>query len=438
MIRRVVVTGLGIVSPVGNSRAQFWDAVLTGRSGIGPIPVRILPEAFPVATAGTVRDFNPRAYGIKPKSLKVMNATIQYAVAASHLALQEAGLAGARSQDAGEIGLYLGVEGLQYTAEDLLVASFEAVGRDMNNYFIDVAADAPAIRPRDPALAIHPLWPLSVLPNMALCHVAIQHDIQGTNVTFSSLDSGGAQAIGEAFESIRAGDGEVYLAGGSYELNSMHLLSLASRGMLSREVQGWRLFDASSSGGVLGEGAAVLVLEEHGRAVRRGAPVLAEISGYAMAFSGNSPAGGEPPADAGDCIGRALAQATAEPSEIGCVTVDATGVVAVDRGSARSLSEVFGGCAVKPVVTTAAGLTGHMLTAAGAVHAAEAVLAVHSGRIPPATGVTGPVIGDCPAPGTAVAFGPGRRRALAHTYGLTGEHTALVVNEYSEREDRAS
>lgn len=437
MIRRVAVTGLGIVSPIGNSRAQFWDAVVTGRSGIGPVPVRVLPEAFPAETAGTVRDFSPRAYGITPKALKVMNGTIQYAIAAAHMALQEANLSGTRP-DAGEIGLYLGVEGLQYTAEELLVSSFEAVGRDMHNYFIDAAADAVPIRPRDPALAIHPLWPLSVLPNMALCHVAIQNDIQGRNVAFSSLDSGGVQAIGEAFEAIRAGDGDVYLAGGSYELNSMHLLSFAARGMLSRAAKDWRLFDGASSGGVLGEGAAVLVLEEHDRAVRRGAPVLAEISGYAMSFSGSSPAGEESPADAGECIRRALAQAGAAPSEIGCVMVDATGIATVDLAAARCLSEVFGGGAVKPAVTTTAGLTGHMLTAAGAVHTLEAVLAVHDGRIPPAAGVTGPVIDDCPAPATAVSFGPGRRQALTYTYGLTGEHTALVINEYSEREDRAS
>ncbi len=423
MSRRVVVTGLGIISPLGTTLKETVDSLLSSTSGIGPIASIQPPPGFPARCAGEVRGFQPRAYGIKAKNLKVMNRSIQYALAAAHLALEDAGACPVPWQPPDLIGLCLGVEGIQYNAEELLLASYEAVGNDMRRYCSPDGEDCTPIHTRDPGLAVHPLWPLSVLPNMALCHISIQHGIMGPNLAFSSIDAAGMQAIGEGSRMIREGMCDACLVGGAYGLNSMHILSLASQNMLSADGS-CRLFDSRDTGCVPGEGAAVLVLEDMETARRRGVRMYAEVAGYAARVDADaSPPYPENRRMLVGCIADALEDAGIPAEDTEYVHAGGTGVYAIDRIEIEAIGELFGAGTV-PVGTVRA-LSGHLLPAAGALDAAITALSIHTGCIAPAAG--------CPENGAGGGLyfphAVERRKissAVTTTCGMHGEHAVVA------------
>jgi len=427
MAWRVVVTGLGLLSCLGDSIEQNWGALLRGQSGLGPIasPAHL---HVPVATAGEIKHFRPNDYHLKPKSLKVMNRASQLALAASFLALRNAGLdpAGCRPEN---IGVALGVDGIQYTAEEFLLACYEAIGKDMRAYI--APADRQACRPilaRDPAQAVHPLWPLSALPNMALCHVAIQHQLQGPNAAFSSIDAAGAQAVGAAVQGIRSGQCDTYLAGGTCALSTMHFLSLSSAGQLSSGPAGTcRPFDRRRDGIVLGEGAAMLVMEELACARRRGATIYAEIIGY-----GSSGAGTLGPAEQGlaDSMLQALEDAQIRATDIDCVHADGKGAIEADRLEAAAIKRALGGWGTSVPVTASKPLTGHLLPASGAYGAAATILALRHGHIPPTVNYTEPD----PLCSLNIVTNPLKkeiRYAISNTFGMMSESTTLIFKKYA-------
>ncbi len=431
MSRRVVVTGLGLVSALGNSVEENWNALEDGTSGIKPISTPPYPASFPLRHAGEITNFKPREFGIKPKSLKVMNPTIQYALAASWLALKDAGV-NDTVYNPEQIGITLGVDGLQYTAEETLLASYEAVGNDMGNYLTTngQAAGTP-IHTKDPNLAIHPLWPLSVLANMALCHISIQHNLQGPNLAFSSLDVGGSQAIGEAFHLIRQGDCDVFIAGGSYGLNTMHMLSLASLNAVAGTAESGKPFGSASKGCVPGEGAAIVVLEELNRARKRNARIYAEISGYGTFFNGSAQPDGSP-ADQRDMLRSmqtALDDAGIAPADIDYVNTDGKGLRTGDDAEIGAVRQLFGGRSNPLPASTCKQLTGHMLAAAGAFDAVTSILALEKGCIP-GSGDTGNLPPDSPIQINKKALKKEIKYAISNTFGLTGENTSLVFNRY--------
>ena len=431
MSRRVVVTGIGGVSPLGIAADKNRDALIQGTCGIGSI-TSFSCAGFPARSAGEIRTFQPALFGIKPKSLKVMNKTIQYAVAATFLALQDA-----RMQDAGygprEIGLVMGVHGVQFSATDLLLASCEAMAGDMRGYMSAAYKTAgTAVTIKDPSRTVHPLWALSVLANMSLCHIAIQHNIQGPNLALSSLDAAGAQAIGEAVHLIRDGAADICIAGGSYALNTNDFLSLSSLGMLAYDAEYFRPFDSSSTGCVLGEGSAVLVLEERSRALNRNAPVHAEIAGFSSIVNGGTGASdiaASPPDRQGmaDCLSRALQDASVAPAAIDYIHADGKGTPDADRMESFAIRDVFGEASGRIPLSTTKPLTGHMLSASGAFGALATVLAVRDGFMPPIRKYTAP---EDTFPLNIVAKAAIRkkmRHAVSMTFGITGEHTALVM-----------
>jgi len=431
MTRRVAVTGLGAVSHLGNDSKKNWRCLCDGVSGVGPLTFVSTPS-FPVQHAGEVKHFRPADFRIPQKSLKVMNRTIQFAIAASHLAVQDARLTGA-DYPSREIGLFFGVNGIQYTAEELFLASYEAVDKDLRKYMSGHAAAGMApVKTHDPALAVHPLWPLSVLANMSLCHIAIHQNFQGPNLAFSSLDAAGSQAIGEAFKAIRQGDMDVCVAGGAYALNTVDIISLASFHLLAGAADACRPFDESSRGCIAGEGSAVLILEDLSHALKRGATVYAEIAGFSSYCSGardcydmeSGAADGKPLAA---CLEQALADASITAGDIDCIFADGKGAAPSDSMEAAALKRVFG---TGTPVTTSKPLTGHMLAAGGAFQAFAAVLSVKEGIVPPAVNCGGPDSGYT----VNLVKNPLKKQikyAISDTFGFSGEHTALVVKHFN-------
>jgi len=239
--RRVVITGLGLVSPLGLTVHDSWNSITAGTSGIDFISVLGCPS-LKVKIAGEVKHFNPSSLPGKKKNIKLMNRDAQLAVAATHEALTDAGFSREETAPA-SFGIAFGAFGIQYTLEEAF--SF--------------------LKEQGEIKTLNPIWPLTILPNMSLCHSAITHSFQGPNITFCSLTASGTQAVGEAFKAIQHGDADIFIAGGCSSLNPSYLLSLASSGFFSAEEENPRAscrpFDKRRSGFLMGEGAAVIILE---------------------------------------------------------------------------------------------------------------------------------------------------------------------------------
>ena len=433
MIRRVVVTGLGIISPVGNSTGEVLLSLLNSKDGTGPISTFAYPS-FPAKTAGEVKNFNPRDYKIKPKSLKLMNKTIQYAIASAHLAMEDAGIEG-EAYPPENSGLALGVDGLQYSAEEFFLACYESTGKDLRITLSpgDKYADIP-IHTNDPDLSVHPLWPLSVLANMSLCHISIQNQFQGPSLAFSSIDASGAQSIGEAFKSIRHGESDLYLAGGSYALNTMSFMSLSAMGLLSKETGACLAFDSSEKGFTLGEGSVVMVLEEKELAEKRGGRIYAEITGYSSYYDNGSfykvSSKDQDPSGLSECIKQSLSCASLSPADIDYINADGRADIKGGAPEISALKDVFGENAGDIPISTSKPLTGHMLPASGAFDAASTVLSVYHDMIPPAKNCSKQ---EALKGLNIIAENPLEKQiknAVSNTFGFSGEHTSLVFSKY--------
>jgi 3-oxoacyl-[acyl-carrier-protein] synthase II len=436
-IRRVVITGIGFISPLGLTVEQNWDALMKGKGGIDLI-TSFPCHSYPTKIAGEVKDFNPNTYQIKTKSLKVMNKTIQYAIASAYQAMLDAKIA-ATSFPASEIGIALGVDGIQYTVEELLLASYETAGEDLARYASSDENSPPIpIKTKDPDASINPLWPLTVLPNMSLCHIAIQLQLQGPNLVFSSIDAAGSQAIGEAFKSIRQGEHDIYLAGGSYALNTTHFISLSSLNLLSqnntRPREACKPFDRRRDGCVLGEGGVMLVLEEYSHARERGIPLYAEITGYGSLFNGA--AGlfdvGVTPSDYKGmqaCMTKALNDAGVSTDDIDYINADGKATSLGDQVEAEAIKNTFGSKGSKIPVSAHKSSMGHLLPAAGAAEAAITALSLNKGCIPPTINYVekDPEFDLNIIPNNVLV--KDIQCAISNTFGFTGEHTTLVLKK---------
>lgn len=436
MGRRVVVTGVGVVSALGNRVEDNWNALCRGV----PAPAEksfFKNPFFSSKVSGEVTNFNPAAYNIKPKSLKVMNKTIQYCLASSQLAVKDAGMETGGYQPR-QVGLSLGIDGIQFSAEELLLASYEAVGRDMNNYIApDHESSETPIKIRHTDMCVHPLWSLSVLCNMSLCHVSIFQNFQGPNMTFSSVDTAGSQAIAEAFNAVKDGTCNIFAAGGAYGLNSLHIMSLSYLNLLSHKNGRCMPFSVDRDGYALGEGAAMLVLEEATHAKRRGARIYAEIAGQGSSFNCGSasvldPHGPSSVEALSECMNSALKNAQVCPSEVDYINADGGATVASDRAEAQAIRQTFGKYAETVPVSSSKAMTGHMLPASGAFDAFSTVMSLYQEEIPP-------ILKDMAADQTLglnlVSKKPLKkalRYAISNSFGLMGENTALIFKKYSE------
>lgn len=411
MKRRVVVTGLGAVTPLGNDIHATWRAVIGAASGIRPI-TRFDASAFPVHIAGEVSNFDPLPY-ISRREANKTDLFIQYAVAAALMALEDAG-----------ISLPLG--------EPQRVGVLVGSGRGGVATFEKNMAALLAKGPR----AVSPFFTPMTLVNMASGCISMKTGATGPCLDVSTACATGTHAIGEAMNIILRGDADVMVAGAAEAaLTPLVLAGFCQARALSQRnlepAKASRPFDKMRDGFVLSEGAAVLILEEIGHATKRGARIYAEAAGYGLssdAYHYTMPGpNGQGPVLA---MQRALRRAEISPGEIDYINAHGTGTVLNDVIETKAIRKVFGRHADAIAVSSIKSMLGHMLGAAGAVEAAITALTIYEGVIPPTINY------EQPDPQCDLDYVPNtaRRRAvkaaLSNSLGFGGINAALVLKKY--------
>lgn len=404
-LRRVVVTGLGAVTSLGLDVESSWEALLAGRSGAAPI-ASFDASALPVRFAAEVKGFDPLAY-MDRRTARRSGRFAQMALAAARQALAWAGV----EPGSDEIGVVVATSG----------GIWETGAQERRLQEGGAHAVDPFLVPR---IAAH----------MAAARIGLELGLRGPNTTVNSACASGADAIGQALNLIRLGQTEAVLAGGSdTTVAPLALAALARLGALSRRNEeperASRPFDAGRDGFVLAEGAGMLLLESEEHALRRGAPVLAELAGAGWSFDAADDTA--PDAD-GQALAmrRALADAGADPAEVGFVKAHGTSTQLNDATESRAIHAVFGRRAAELPVTSFKGAMGHAACAAGAVEAVFTVLAVARGLIPPTANYEEP---DPACDVRVVAGRPLERQveaALANAFGLGGQNTALLFRRH--------
>ncbi|MBM3268614.1 MAG: beta-ketoacyl-ACP synthase II [Candidatus Sericytochromatia bacterium] len=362
---RVVVTGMGCITPLGSTLEKYWSSLLAGTAGAGPIG-QFDVSALPVRFACEVKDFDPAQY-MSPKEAKRNTRFIQFAIAASKQAWQHAGFKEGDGTDANRVGVYVGsgMGALAFIEEQH--GRLESGGADR----------------------VSPFLIPSVIVNMAAGLVSMAIGAKGPNLCTVSACATGGHAIGEAFRALERGDADVILAGGTEA--AITPLSIAgfhsAKALSSRNddpTKASRPFDADRDGFVMGEGAGVLVLETLDHATRRGAQILGEIVGYGLsgdAFHMTAPA---PEAEGAQRAMRmALADAGMEPTDIDYINAHGTSTDLNDKLETQAVKKVFGDHARKLAISSTKSMTGHLLGAAGGIEAIATVMALREGVMPP-------------------------------------------------------
>jgi 3-oxoacyl-[acyl-carrier-protein] synthase II len=411
--RRVVVTGVGLVSPVGIGTQTNWDALCNGVSGIGPI-TRFDASAFSTRFAGEVKHFDPLQW-IEKKELKKMDIFIQFAISASQFAMDDAKFT-VTPDIAPRVGVFIasGIGGFT-TIEREHRALLEGGPRKISPFFIP-----------------------SAIINLAAGQVSIRFGAKGPNSATCTACTASAHAIGDAWEIIRRGAADAMIAGGSEAaICAMGVGGFAALRALSTRnddpSHASRPFDKDRDGFVLGEGAGVVVLEELEFAKRRGAPIFAEMVGYGM--SGDAYHITAPTED-GDGAYRvmlaALESAGIGPEDVDYVNAHGTSTPHNDRIETIAIKRAFGEHAKKLAVSSTKSMTGHLLGAAGGLEAGITVLAVHHQKIPPTINL------EQPDEGLDLDYVPKQARetkiryALSNSFGFGGTNGSLLFKRYEE------
>ena len=414
--REVVVTGLGVVSPIGIGSEQFWAALLAGQSGITELP-DFVGKDLPYRVGGTVRGFDGKDYVQPRKTLKVMSREIQQAYGAAVLAVQDAQLP--KGSVAPErMGVVLGSQLLDADLDDMREVFRNCV---KDGRFCEELWGEHAMKD------LFPLWMLKYLPNMAACHIGIANDARGPNNTIVQGGVSSLQAIIEATLVIQRGHADVMLSGGSGSLTTISRLPFRGWEQVSKwegdPSQSMRPFDARRTGTVFGEGSGVFVLESREHAERRGATILARICGFSSRYE---PAkGSEPRRGIGvkNSIVGALQAAALQPSDIGHVNAHGLGTIDDDRLEARGIHDALGNVPV----TAPKSFFGDLGGGSGAVEMAASVLALSKGVLPPTLNYETP---DPACPVNVVRGEPmpiEKRTAMVLSQADTGQAVAVLL-----------
>lgn len=362
-MRRVVVTGVGAVSPLGNSAPETWQNMKDGVNGIDEITILDTSDV-PVKVAGETKNFNPADY-MSAKDARRMDRYAQYAVAAGSEAMEDAAF-GDNMPDPHRFGVLIGsgIGGLQ-TAQDEVTKLNEKGFRKTNSLFIPM-----------------------MIGNMGSAHLAIRYGLKGHNTTVTTACSSGANSVGDAFRLVRDGYADAMLAGGAEAaLTRLALSGFVGLKALSTSGDKNRAsipFDKERSGFVMGEGAGVLVLEDYDHAVARGAKIYAEILGYGATSDAYHMTAPRPDGEGAIWAMRiALEDAGIDPRKVGYINAHGTSTQLNDAMETAAIREVFGDHADDLLVSSTKSMTGHLLGAAGAVEAIASVLALRDGYVPP-------------------------------------------------------
>ena len=428
-MRRVVVTGIGVVAPNGIGKENFWNACIQGQTGVRPI-TSFDASGHPVQIAAEVPDFDLSAFipAAHRKSLKIMGRAARFTVAAAGLAVQDSGLDWSR-ENPETIGVGMGTGIVPVDLPEVTPVLRRAWGEDGTLHTDQLGRQGPQ--------ALFPLWLLKYLPNMTAAHVSLIHNAQGPNSTITTACAAGTQAVGEAFRLIARGDAEIMLAGGGdSRVDPLLLLAYSALGALSpankpaAEVS--RPFDAQRDGFVLGEGAGVLVLEELERAKRRGATIYAEVLGLGTSFDAYSVTKPDPQArGAARAIKWALNEARIAPADVDYINAHGTSTRLNDQMETIAIKQVFGENARKLPASSIKSMIGHLIGAAGAVEAAALALSLSTGVLPPTINQT------TRDPVCDLDYVPNQARekpirvALSTSFGFGGQNAALVMRRFA-------
>ena len=405
--RRVVITGLGIVSPLGNDLASSWDGIINGRSGIGPI-THFDASAFPTRIAGEVKNFDVGAF-ISPKDIKKMDPFVHYGVAAGLMAIRDAGLE-ITGEDAERIGIAVGagiggISGIEETTRKLAEGG-----------------------PRK----ISPFYVPSTIINMIAGNLSIITGAKGPNIAAVSACTTATHNIGLAMRMIQYGEADAMVAGGSEFATTPTAVGgfCAMKALSTRNdapEQASRPWDRDRDGFVMGDGAGIVVIEEYERAKARGARIYCELAGFGMsgdAYHMTAPS--ENGEGAARCMRNAIKDAGINPDQIGYINAHGTSTPAGDLAETMAVKAALGEHAMKTMVSSTKSMTGHLLGAAGGVEAVFSAMALHAGIIPPTINL------DNPSEGCDLDYVPhvARERqidvAMSNSFGFGGTNGTLV------------
>jgi 3-oxoacyl-[acyl-carrier-protein] synthase II len=414
MNRRVVITGIGVLTPLGDEPSMVMDQLMDGHSAIGPI-TRFDTTGFPPHTAAQIAEFDPPRYGIGPRDVHLLDIWQQYAVAAAELAVRDAGL------DLPRNDISALPDGTQRNPRYGACLGSAYLSGEFLREQIHVLRDS-GFR------AVSPRLLTSSLPNGATSAVSIRYGLCGPLMTVSSSSAAGSDCVIAGYDKIMLGRADVMLAGGAEAGVSALTVAAMSR-IGSMSLTGvCRPFDRERDGMVIGEGAAVLVLEEYEHARRRDARIHGEVLGYGQ--RGDAHHLTQIPAEAPsqiDCIHEALHDAGIQPGQVGYVNVHGTATHGNDLAEAHALRAVFGTGPDSPLVSGVKGATGHMGGGSGPFELIVSLLACARGQAPPTAGLTEPAE-DCAlrhiiGKGTDAGIG----YAMSVSNGLGGNSAAIVV-----------
>lgn len=411
MQRRVVVTGLGVVSPIGSGKEVFWGALLGGVSGASPITSFDCSD-YPCKIAAEIKDFDPSAW-LDRKEIKRMDRFVQFAAVASLMAVQDAQLK-TRPHNGDEVGVIIG----------------SGIGG-----ILTWEAQHSVLLERGPG-RVSPFFVPMMISNMASGHVSMLLSAKGPNTTTVTACASGAHAIGDAFQIIRRGEAQAMIAGGAEAaISPLSMAGFCSMKALSTRnddpKKASRPFDKLRDGFVMGEGAGVVVLEELNAAIARQAPIYAEIIGYGM--SGDAFHMTAPCPD-GDGAMRAMKAALdgpgIEPSQVDYINAHGTSTPLNDAIETAAIKAVFGERAFRLAVSSTKSMTGHLLGAAGGVEFVVCVLACRESVVPPTIDY------EFPDPDCDLDYVPNQARqmpvrfALSNSFGFGGQNAALLVKRW--------
>jgi 3-oxoacyl-[acyl-carrier-protein] synthase II len=406
-MRRVAVTGIGAVTPLGLDAASTWEAALAGRSGIDFIS-SFDASAFPVRIAAEVKDFDPTGLA-PPKELRRIERNVQFALSAATEAIADAGLV---DFDPDRVGIVFG----------------SAIGG-----VIGIVEQADILRERGPD-RVSPFFLPSVLVDTASGQLAISLGIRGPNYAVVSACATGSHAVGEAAELIKRGDCDAVLAGGTEACVHPIILAgfCAMRGLAAEDEyppRASRPFDATRAGFVIGEGAAILLLEEWDAARARGAEIYAEVLGYGASNDAHHLAQPEPEAiGVATMMTSALARAGVDPQRVGYINAHGTSTPLGDAAETKAIKDVFGDHAYELAVSSTKSMTGHCFGAAGAIESMFCALALKHQVLPPTINY------ETPDPACDLDYVPNEARqveglevALSNAMGLGGHNGCVLL-----------
>ena len=419
LARRVVVTGLGLITPVGNSVEATWSALMSGRSGVDFIK-KFDTEKFSVKFAAEVKDFDPLKF-IAKKEARKMGAFIHYAIAAATEAMADSGF---ELTDTGKFPTGVAENAGTYISSG--IGDFWAIERE-HSKLLNEGPDR-----------VSPFFIVSAIVNLAAGQVSIRYGAKGPNSATATACSAGAHAIGDSFKIIQRGDADIMICGGAESaITPMSVAGFASMRALSTRnddpQHASRPFERDRDGFVIGEGAGIMILEELELAKRRGARIYAELVGYAMtadAFHLTMP--DETGSGAIRVMQKAIRDAGIQPQQVGYINAHGTSTPYNDKFETLAIKQTFGAHAYELAVSSTKSMTGHLLGAAGGIEGVFSVLSLYRNLLPPTINYVNP------DPDCDLDYVPNEPReaevgyALSNSFGFGGTNAALLFKRYDE------